>query len=124
MTVTTNGKKPATKRSWVALAAFAALTGAPAVAAQEEEAVATPTAEEAQAYNDAQSCAIILRKLGGEDNERGAEAALEQAKELAPIVGDDSEEAFQTSYDQMAQILDMASDEEMQQFVAACQANA
>ena len=112
------------KQPWIALAAFAALAGAPAAAADEEEAVAAPTAEEAQAYNDAQSCAIILRKLGGEENERGADAALEKAKQLAPIVGDDSEEAFQTSYDQMAEILDMASDEEMTQFVAACQAAA
>lgn len=110
-------KRPA----WIALAAFVAFAGTPAVAA-DDEAGAAPTAQQAQAYNDAQSCAIILRKLGGEENERGADAALEKAKELAPLVGDDSEDAFQASYDQMAQILDMASDEEMQQFVAACQA--
>ena len=123
MTGASKSSRPMAKRPWIALAALAAIVGTPAVAAPDEEAAANPTAEEAQAYNDAQGCAIILRKLGGEGNERGADAALEKAKELAPIVGDDSEAAFQTSYDQMAQILDMASDEEMQQFVAACQAN-
>ncbi|PQM29620.1 hypothetical protein CVO77_01535 [Sphingopyxis lindanitolerans] len=106
------------------LAPFVALLlAAPAfAAAQEEEDFPTPSAEEAQAYNDAQSCAIILRKLGGEANEAKAEVQLERAKALAPAVGHDSEETFQQSYDQMAEILDMASEEEMEQFIKACQA--
>lgn len=103
--------------------AFAAACIAFAVPAQaqDEDIIADPTPEQAQAYIDAQSCAIILKNLGGEDNDRLAQAKLEQARELAPVNGDDTDEKFRKSYADMEMIIGMASDEEMQQFIPACQ---
>lgn len=104
----------------ILLGALALTIALPASAYQDEE-VADPTPEQAQAYNDAQSCVAVLRKVGGAENEALAEASLERARELAAVNGHTTEEAFQASLKEMAQIIDLASAKEMKAFTAACQ---
>ena len=105
-----------------AILAALVMTFSVAAQAQDDEVAADPTAEQAQAYIDAQSCAIILKELSADEDKQLAAEALERAKALAPVNGDDSDEKFEKSFADMEMILSGASDEEKQQFVAACRA--
>lgn len=80
-----------------------------------------PTPEQAQAYQDAQGCVVVLKTAGGEANEKLAEASLAKAKELAAINGDDTDEKFAKSMSDWEEILKMASPEESAQFLTNCQ---
>ena len=79
-----------------------------------------PTPEQAQAYQDAQGCVIVLKAAGGDDNLRMADLALAKASELAPINGDDTDEKFTKSMKDWEEILQMASPDEASQFLANC----
>lgn len=102
-----------------AILAAALLTLAtPAVA--DETAGEDPTPEQAQAYQDAQACVIVLRAAGDEEDLRMSDLALAKAKELAPINGDETDEMFAKSMTDWEQILAMASPEESGQFLTNC----
>ena len=79
-----------------------------------------PTPEQAQAYQDAQGCVIVLKAAGGDDNLRMADLALAKASELAPINGDDTDAKFTKSMKDWEEILQMASPDEASQFLANC----
>ncbi len=79
-----------------------------------------PTPEQAQAYQDAQGCVIVLKTAGGDDNLHMSELALEKAKELAAVNGDDTDEKFAKSMKDWEEILKLASAEESKQFLANC----
>ena len=102
-------------------AAVASLLLVLPLSAQAHDDHAEPTPEQAQAYIDAQTCAVLLKKQAGTENVALADAALERAKALAPVNGDDSQEKFDTSLSNMALIVDMASAEEHAAFLATCQ---
>lgn len=114
----------------LALAALSLAVAAPVVAqnddaaveAVDEESDALPDPEIAQAFADAQACAVVLNKLGGDANAAKAEIHMEKARQLAVAAGFASAEAFKTSYDEWVEIINMASAEEMAAFTANCQA--
>lgn len=79
-----------------------------------------PSPEQAQAYQDAQGCVIVLKTAGGDDDLRMADLALAKATELAPINGDDTDEKFAKSMKDWEEILQLASPEEANQFLTNC----
>ncbi len=89
--------------------------------AQDSVDAADPTPEQAQAYQDAQGCTLVLEAAGGEANEALAKIALEKARNLAAVNGDDTDEKFAKSMSDWDEILKMASAEEASQFLSNCQ---
>lgn len=79
-----------------------------------------PTPEQAQAYQDAQACVIVLKTAGDDEDLRMADLALAKAVELAPANGDDTDEKFAKSMKDWEEILQLASEEEASQFLANC----
>lgn len=108
------------RRGVAPIAALCLTLSAPSFAQEAE--ITDPTPEQAQAYLDAQTCVVILRKLDGADNAAKADAALARANALAAVNGDDTDEKAAKSLSDMGLIMDMASDEEMKLFTTACQA--
>ncbi|RYY24422.1 MAG: hypothetical protein EOP62_17070 [Sphingomonadales bacterium] len=100
----------------LATALFALIS--PAIAQYADGQDATP--EQAQAYQDAQGCILVLKAAGGDDNLQMAEQAMAKAKELAPINGDDTDEKFAKSMKDWEEILGLASVDESKQFLANC----
>lgn len=73
-----------------------------------------------QAYNDAQFCAALLNRLGGDENIKKSKLALAHSKTLAPKIGHATEAEFNQSYSDVAAIIATASAEETAQFSELC----
>ncbi|WP_171962002.1 hypothetical protein [Bordetella trematum] len=73
-----------------------------------------------QEYNDAQFCAALLKRVGGEENLKKSKVALAYSKKIAPLIGHTSEKDFNQSYSDVAGIISNADKEEMEQFSELC----
>ncbi|MCX5471587.1 hypothetical protein OSH04_07675 [Alcaligenes sp. A-TC2] len=73
-----------------------------------------------QEYNDAQFCAALLNKLGGDENKKKASLALAEAKNIAPEIGNITADDFNESYRALEGIIKTADQNEMQQFTELC----